>query len=768
MTSLVPFRQFVVKVHSRCDLACDHCYMYEHADQSWRGRPAVMSPDTAARTGARIAEHMAAHALDEVDVVLHGGEPLLAGPSRLDAVIRALRSAVGDTGRVGLTIQTNGVLLDERFCAVFREHGVRIGFSLDGDRAANDRHRRYANGRSSHAQVLAAIELARRQIPELYLGLLCTIDVANDPIAVYEALTALEPPAIEFLLPHATWDHPPVRPAATAYADWLAVIFDRWLEDGAMPPIRTFDSIVRTLHGSGSLTEALGLAPSDLVVVETDGTLEQADSLKTAFDGAPATGFDVAAHTLDEVAAHPGIAARQSGIEGLCATCRACPVVDSCGGGLYAHRYRTGSGFDNPSVYCADLMKLIDHVREAVKPPVHTVSADELDALAAGYGGPAEIERLAAAQLTITRALIASVPRRQAAWDLLTRADERAPGAVDAVLAHPYVRAWAVACVRGQADPDRLAAVAAAAAVRAGLDAELAVPVVDGRVPLPTLGCWEVDRTGAATIRIRQGQVGFDGQAGHRPVPTLVSGDVTVALEDTDPYRDCHEWPAAPALGAEEILAWREAFDAAWRLIERDHPAYAPGLAAGLRAIVPLRPAPPGSDVSSTARHAFGAVAIALPADPATLALLLIHEYQHVKLGAVLDLFDLYDPDDTDLYYAPWRDDPRPLEGLLQGTYAHIAVADFWRARRLLDPGDQAAAAFARWRCQTAEAIDTLAASGSLTPLGERFAEGMRATVLPWLDEPVPDAARGAAERSARRHRAAWSAAKETGDGPHA
>src|SRR6478609_4211759 len=99
---LVPFREFVIKVHSRCDLACDHCYMYEHADQSWRGRPAVMSQGTAAETGARIAEHMAAHALDEVNVVLHGGEPLLAGPEHLDALIRIPRSAVDGVGRLDL------------------------------------------------------------------------------------------------------------------------------------------------------------------------------------------------------------------------------------------------------------------------------------------------------------------------------------------------------------------------------------------------------------------------------------------------------------------------------------------------------------------------------------------------------------------------------------------------------------------------------------------------------------------------------------------
>ena len=46
--------------------------------------------------------------------------------------------------------------------------------------------------------------------------------------------------------------------------------------------------------------------------------------------------------------------------------CRACPVMDICGGGLYPHRYREGAGFRNPSVYCADLLRLITHVQERV------------------------------------------------------------------------------------------------------------------------------------------------------------------------------------------------------------------------------------------------------------------------------------------------------------------------------------------------------------------------------------------------------------------
>jgi uncharacterized protein len=226
-----------------------------------------------------------------------------------------------------------------------------------------------------------------------------------------------------------------------------------------------------------------------------------------------------------------------------------------------------------------------------------------------------------------------------------------------------------------------------------------------------------------------------------QPVRRLTAPGMSVALEDTDPYRDCHQWAAAPRLTDAEFADWEHRFRAAWAEIQREHSAYAPGLAAGLRTVTPLSAAPAGRDVSATARHAFGAVAAALPADPATLALLLIHEFQHVKLGAVLDLYDLYDAADTRLFHAPWRDDPRPLEGLLQGTYAHVAVTDFWRARRQADVGpaaEVAAARFAHWCAQTAGAIEDLAASGSLTPLGEQFIAGMRGSIAPMLHELVP------------------------------
>ncbi|RSS50680.1 FxsB family radical SAM/SPASM domain protein [Streptomyces sp. WAC07061] len=312
MTRTIAFREIVLKVHSRCDLACDHCYVYEHADQSWRARPKVISPQVISQTASRLAEHARDHALPSVTVILHGGEPLLAGPDRLRLVCEEFTRALSGAAELDLRIHTNGLQLSRRYLDLFAEYGVRVGVSLDGDRAANDRHRRFADGRTSHPLVLAALELLRSApYRHLYQGLLCTVDVANDPVAVLDALVALEPPRVDFLLPHATWQTPPERPggAPDAYARWLLRVFDRWERLERPVPVRLFESLESTLRGGPSLTESLGLAPTDLVVVETDGTLEQVDSLKSAFEGAAATGFDVFRHAFDEVAAHPGVRA---------------------------------------------------------------------------------------------------------------------------------------------------------------------------------------------------------------------------------------------------------------------------------------------------------------------------------------------------------------------------------------------------------------------------------------------------------------------------
>jgi uncharacterized protein len=325
----------------------------------------IMSPELVTIMASRIAEHARTHDLDSVRVIFHGGEPLIAGVGPVIGALRTIRAAVDARVRIDSWVQTNGTLLDEETLDALEGMDIRIGVSLDGYGTVHDRHRRYENGRGSHEEVLHGLQLLMKR-PRIYSGLLCVVDVRADPLATYEALISLEPPTINFLLPHGNWSNPPPgrpRSALAPYADWLIAVFDRWYSAQSREThIRLFDEIIHLLLGGKSATEAVGLTPSSLVVIETDGSIEQSDALKSAYDGAAGLGLHVVRDSFDAALRLPQIAATQLGIRALSEECFSCSVRRICGGGLYAHRYQAGSGFRHRSVYCHDLYALIKHI----------------------------------------------------------------------------------------------------------------------------------------------------------------------------------------------------------------------------------------------------------------------------------------------------------------------------------------------------------------------------------------------------------------------
>jgi uncharacterized protein len=359
----VPFQQFILKVHSRCNLSCSYCYVYEMADQGWRGLPKRMSMPVADKTVERIAEHAKRHDLASVDVILHGGEPLLAGPEWLADLVGSLRASV--PAQVNVAVQTNGTLLDRPMLTTLKSLQIRAGVSLDGDAEATGRHRRYANGRNSFDAVAEGLGLLQSpEFRDCYSGILCTIDVKNDPVSTYEALLKFSPPALDLLLPHANWSS---APPDSGYAEWLISVFEHWYNAPAQETrIRLFSELIQLVLGHPGGVEGLGLLPSTLIVVDTDGSIKQLDSLSSTYPGAADTGLDVMSGSFDDVLDHPTTVARQIGADALSPQCRDCPVMEICGGGLYPHRFRNGDGFRHPSVYCEDLLKLITHVRDRV------------------------------------------------------------------------------------------------------------------------------------------------------------------------------------------------------------------------------------------------------------------------------------------------------------------------------------------------------------------------------------------------------------------
>ncbi|GGS15113.1 hypothetical protein GCM10010269_62890 [Streptomyces humidus] len=365
----VPFRTFILKVANRCNIDCDYCFVFNSKDQAARRLPARMDLAVARAAARRIGEHAATHRLRTIHVVLHGGEPLLVGVGHMAGLLEAVRGAAPAGTRVLFELQTNGTLLSGAWLDLFEQYEVAVGVSLDGPPRANDRHRLTHAGRSSAASAVRGIELLRSR-PHLFAGLLAVVDLANDPVEVHDHLAAFEPPVIDFGLPHATHDDPPHRsdPSVPEYGLWMSKVYDAWLARPEHPhSVRMLEDIVALSSGVRGSVETLGLAPPTSVVIESDGSIEAVDTLRSVEEGGTWLGLDVLRHSFDEALSHPKLLHRQHGKDALAEQCRACPLVDVCGGGYLPHRFSEAQGYRNPSVYCADLEYLIRHVQGSLR-----------------------------------------------------------------------------------------------------------------------------------------------------------------------------------------------------------------------------------------------------------------------------------------------------------------------------------------------------------------------------------------------------------------
>jgi HEXXH motif-containing protein len=416
----------------------------------------------------------------------------------------------------------------------------------------------------------------------------------------------------------------------------------------------------------------------------------------------------------------------------------------------------------------------------------HSLPVDAFAELAGGGGDSAVVRHLCEAQLSKHLMLLRvvagaadapaaegrspqplAVSAFQAGYQLLAQAQAVDPVAVARVLGLPHVGSWAhdcLACLDRGAPPDfgYLAAVAAAAAVQLDIPFELDVPVRDGRTPLPGLGCLELPGLGEWTglssdgERLRVGRdievacadlVPDDGSGAEVPhwrgtplVRAVADGQAwEVLLECADRYLDRYTLPMLTAMTAPDLAHWRQVIQAGWELLVRHHVWAAGPVAEGVRVIVPLVPA---SDLDSAASPAaFGAIATSLPPSPVSMGETLVHEFQHIKLCGLMDMLPLVKPCD-ERGYAPWREDPRPMGGLLQGVYAFTGIVRFWSVQRQLETGPdgilRAGVLYERWRLAIKRVARDLLANDVLTPDGTRFVAMLSEQEEQPGSEPLP------------------------------
>jgi hypothetical protein len=212
-----------------------------------------------------------------------------------------------------------------------------------------------------------------------------------------------------------------------------------------------------------------------------------------------------------------------------------------------------------------------------------------------------------------------------------------------------------------------------------------------------------------------------------------------VLLETGDQCLDRYMLPMLTGMTAAEIANWRLRIQSAWELLVRHHEWAAGPVAEGVSVIVPL--VPQTNLDSATSPAAFGAVATSLPPSAVSMAETMIHELQHIKLCGLMDMVPLMEPCDM-RGYAPWREDPRPMGGILQGVYAFAGIVRYWDVQRHLEAGSHGVlrgnVLYERWRSAIEQVADTLLGTGLLTPNGVRFVSTLRERGRCADSAPVP------------------------------
>lgn len=392
------FNDIVKKIHNRCNIACTYCYVYElgdvgFADQMAGAMPVGVIEQTADRVQEFYHDHFwAVQDTPEppgISLTLHGGEPLLTRRTDRDYLRRLVsiyRRRLGDA--VEFNAQTNGILLDEELLDEMLELDIHLGVSLDGNREQN-RDRLYRSGRESYDEAVRGIRLlASDKYRSIFGGLLCTINIKNDPVETYKALRDLDPTSIDFLWP---MHEQPAKGQYKNVGTWLVAAYNAYAQDfrdGTGPGffVRNFAVMAQHIAGETELARHLAKGPLGVeyfpavelprnVVVDPDGKWMNADGMKSNFNGADNLGLNVFDHSLREVWLHPAVRHRQLGRVGLSSQCQQCQFVDVCGGQAYASRFRAPvdrsvlkpGAFDptwytNPSKHCNDVQTIVTHI----------------------------------------------------------------------------------------------------------------------------------------------------------------------------------------------------------------------------------------------------------------------------------------------------------------------------------------------------------------------------------------------------------------------
>ena len=361
---------------STCNLNCDYCF-YLKKESLYPGSRFRMSDEV---LEAYLAQLIAAHRTDTVTVAWQGGEPTLMGLDFFRRAVALQEKHRRPGMRFENTLQTNGTLLTDEWCAFLRENNFLVGISIDGPPRIHDVHRKDKAGGPTSKRVLHGLRLLQRHGVET--NVLVTVNRINaeSPLEVYRFLRDEAKvswiqyiPAIERMQAGVVSAHQEgtsVSPRSVTPEQWgtfLTAVFDEWVRnDVGKVFVQTFEAAVRSW---------LGLGSSGMCVF--DPTCGHGLALEHNGDLYACDHFVEPGHLLGNILKTPmaDLAAskrqQQFGrakLESLPRFCRECAVRFACHGECPRNRFlTTPEGEPGLNYLCAGYKSFFEHADTSLK-----------------------------------------------------------------------------------------------------------------------------------------------------------------------------------------------------------------------------------------------------------------------------------------------------------------------------------------------------------------------------------------------------------------
>ena len=265
------FTSMVKPVGSLCNMRCKYCYYLDKAQLYNNFQPHMDD----ALLESYIRANIEGNNSPVIAFAWHGGEPLLAGKEFFRKAV-ALQQKWGQGRTIENSIQTNGLLIDDEWCQIFRDNNFLVGVSIDGPESIHDAHRVDAGGQPTFARVMRGIERMYRNHVEY--NTLTTINIHSEGrgAEVYNLLRGISVfmqflPVAE-LLCDGRVQSPEAQGAAVApwsvsaegFGQFMCDVFDQWVaKDVGRRYVQLFDA---------TLALMVGVQPSVCSLCETCGS----------------------------------------------------------------------------------------------------------------------------------------------------------------------------------------------------------------------------------------------------------------------------------------------------------------------------------------------------------------------------------------------------------------------------------------------------------------------------------------------------------------